>query len=79
MKVKYSDWRGDKHMTVASAVDHAIEPDAYSYSGSLEKTEMTLENTASLLGRLVEALADGGKLTREQVQQVIGYNYEVEP
>lgn len=78
MKVTYIDYyRGNKVMAVASAVDHAITPLPYSYVSTAEKAEMAAEYTAQMLGRLIETLADGGKLSPAQVQGIIGYNYEV--
>ncbi len=68
-------WR--RQLSVRDAVDHYIEPSAYSYEGRTEQTEETVKNTARFLGKLTAMLVEKGVVTPGELENLLGGNYTV--
>lgn len=57
--------------TVSAAVRYAVTPGNLEYNKRSEKALLIAENTAEMLGRLIEKLANKGLLTQDEVVEVI--------
>lgn len=76
MKVKKTYGNAAEY-TIGAAVDsHLTDTDSY---GLVERADDIARKTATKFGLLVERLANKGLLTVEEVQEFVGYNFEVKP
>lgn len=76
MKIKRKNYRGEvTELDVRNAVRYACTPSPYSYEGTLEGLQARISALEDILVNLVEVL----NLSPEQLQQVLGTEYEVEP
>lgn len=75
--MKIIKYYGKGERTVQAAVDsHLTDTDSY---GLVERVDDIARKTATNFGLLVERLADKGLLTAEEVQEFVGYGFEVKP
>jgi len=79
MKIKYSTYRGNVEFdTVKEAVKDALTPDAYSYEGQLEKLSAEIDKLQEMVASLIECRYGEQKIDAQQLQDILGYGYEVE-
>jgi len=80
MKVKNTSYRGNRieYATVKEAVEDALTPDAYSYDGKLEGLGARIDLLQKMVAALIDCRYGKQKLDHEQLQDILGYGYEVE-
>ena len=79
MKIKYNSWQNNAREfdTVKRAVQNALTPDVYSYEGQLEKLSAEINKLQEMVASLVECRYGEQKIDVEQLQDILGYGYEV--
>ena len=75
--MRITDEHHNRETTIADAVQVVCDGSDYD-RGELETLRAGLEQTARLLGEMVEALADAG-MSHEMVSKLLGYRFKVEP
>ena len=81
MKIKYSTYRGNVEFdTVKEAVKDALTPDVYSHEGQLEKLSAEIDKLQEMVASLIDNIysLSNEKLRHEQLQDILGFGYEVE-
>ena len=80
MRVIHDDFRNGRKTDVKDVpgvVEANILASHYG-EGELERLRSSLQKAAEIIGTLVSILADKDVLTAEQLQNILGYGYEVE-
>lgn len=73
-----NDYPFIKNELLAKVVERQCDGDDYD-AGVLEAAARTARKTSEMLGRLIDALAESGNLTKEQLAYVVfGYAKEIE-
>lgn len=69
----------NSELTIASAIEHAATPDAYSYNGQLEKIKAENEKLRELVARLIETIygEEQYKKPHDRLKYILGYGFEV--
>ena len=80
MKIKYTNFRGTvEYHTIEKAIKDKLEPDAYSYEGSLEKLKAYIDLQSEMIANLIDIMYGNEALTRaDAIKNLLGSNYEVE-
>lgn len=78
MKITAAVGFGQKRVEVslAEAIDDST--DDYLSEGQLEQFSSKANNTAKLLGKLISALYENGKLTDKNIADMLSYRYQME-
>jgi hypothetical protein len=63
-----------------TAIRHTINENPYddSRQGVIEHVELKISNVSAMLAKIVQALADNGALTHDNVADLVGYPFVVE-
>lgn len=79
MKITRGHWDRSKPRIEVSIAD-AIEASAghTNRDGEIERLREQIDNQAKMIGVLVEALANSGKLSRDDVSNMLSYQYTIE-
>lgn len=72
-------YQGSRLANIESAIDHVCIPEAWSYSGQMERMAKENEILRAVLGRVVQVLIapDECGNKSEQLQYILGRGYEV--
>lgn len=69
--------KNNKELTLKEAVEDKLCPNAYSYDGQLEKLKCCIDLQSEMIANLVSFVETKLSLTVEDVENLLGYGYEI--